>query len=124
VSTDKAGPTCGCSTNWCRPTFRGPLQERSSHACTILPRTDALLAVAEFLDFGQTAVLSGDPTVGGFYDTFGIATRAMRAAGYGHTTAPVEVLHAAGGSWAAHARPQRAVRAGRRREELLAALTT
>jgi hypothetical protein len=105
-----------------RKTFTGPLQGRSSHACTLVRRTPFLRSAVELLGLSQTVVLSADPAVGGFYDTFGIATKVMQAAGYAHTTAPVEVLHAAGGSWADHARAERAVRAERRRAELLAVL--
>ncbi|MFI2710802.1 glycosyltransferase [Micromonospora sp. NPDC018662] len=101
-----------------RKEFQGPLHVRSPHACTLVRRDDVVVSVARHVGMSPVGVMSGDPAVGGFYDTFGMFTRVMTALGRTYTTVDVPVLHAEGGSWAAHAYPERAERARVRAAEL------
>jgi hypothetical protein len=101
-----------------RKEFHGPLHVRSSHACTLLRRDEVIVSLAKHIGMSPATVMSGDPSIGGFYDTFGMFTRVLTALGRTYTTVPATVLHAEGGSWATHAYPARAERARQRLIEL------
>ena len=71
--------------------YRG--KRRCHPGCTIIRNSEGFLRVAEALGFSCAEVVSGDPTVGGFYDTMALASHAMAAQGSEYFLSAARVVH-------------------------------
>lgn len=71
----------------------GQIQPRCHPGATLVRNTSTVRRLADTLGFSTAAILSADPSVGGFYDTFGLATAAMAVHGFRYGLARATVHH-------------------------------
>lgn len=71
----------------------GRIQSRCHPGATLVRNTPTLRRLADLIGFSTAAVLSADPTVAGFHDTFGLATTTMAVHGLGYGLSRATVHH-------------------------------
>lgn len=76
-----------------RVPVKGTIHRRCHPGATLVRNTELLRGLAEHIGFSSLVNIAGDPDVGGFFDTFGIASAAMAAAGYRYALSSVRVHH-------------------------------
>ena len=72
-------------------TYRG--KPRCHPGCTLIRNSAGFLRVAETIGFSCAEVVSGDPDVGGFHDTMGLASHAMATQGLSYFLSAARVVH-------------------------------
>ena len=71
--------------------YRG--KPRCHPGCALIRNSEAFQRVAETVGFSCAEVVSGDPDVGGFHDTMGLASHAMGAHGWEYFLSSARVVH-------------------------------
>jgi hypothetical protein len=73
--------------------FKGAIQRRCHPGATLVRNTQLFRRVADVVGFACAVRMSGDPQYAGFFDTFGLASAAMEAAGYRYGLSHTTVHH-------------------------------
>lgn len=73
--------------------FRGRIWPRCHPGCTLVRNTAVFRDVAESIGFSCSVLMSQDRSLAGFLDTFGLASQAMRIAGYRYALSRATVHH-------------------------------
>lgn len=71
----------------------GRVQPRCHPGATLVRNTPTFRRLADTIGFSTAAVISADPVVGGFHDTFGLATTVMAVHGLTHGLSDATVHH-------------------------------
>lgn len=73
--------------------FNGSYGPRCHPAFTLVRNSPHFLRTVESIGLGAGVILSHDAELGGFYDTFGLASAAMKVCGFRYSLSSVRVRH-------------------------------
>lgn len=76
-----------------RVPVKGTIHRRCHPGATLVRNSDFFLGLAHRVGFSSAVVIGGDPDVGGFFDTFGLTSAVMAAAGYRYALSVVRTHH-------------------------------
>lgn len=71
----------------------GVIHRRCHPGATLVRNSGLFQGIAHRIGFSSLVVIAGDPEVGGFYDTFGMTSAAMEAAGYRYDLSQARAHH-------------------------------
>jgi glycosyltransferase involved in cell wall biosynthesis len=71
----------------------GTIHRRVHPGATLVRNTALFRGVADHVGFSSLVVIAADPEMGGFHDTFGMASAVHRAAGFEYALSAVRVHH-------------------------------
>jgi hypothetical protein len=76
-----------------RVPVRGTIHPRCHPGATLVRNSELFQGLAHRVGFSSAVVIAGDPAVGGFFDTFGLTSAAMAAAGHRYDLSDVRCHH-------------------------------
>lgn len=71
----------------------GQIRSRCHPGATLVRNTPTIRRLADSIGFSTAAIVSADPAVGGFFDTFGLATAVMATNGFSYGLSTATVHH-------------------------------
>ena len=76
-----------------RTAVTGTIHRRCHPGATLVRNSDLFQGLAAGIGFSSAVMIAADPAIGGFYDTFGLVSAGMGAAGYHYGLSSVRVHH-------------------------------